>query len=81
MLLCAHACCSHTPCVLPDRQVRAGVPISCVSLPFNLLDTSAADTALLDLCRQHSIKVGQTDSQHAHLTAWCIFDSLCLASC
>lgn len=45
--------------------VRAGVPISCVSLPFNLLDTSAADTGLLDLCRQHSIKVFTT-SPTAH---------------
>lgn len=43
------------PCCL--TQVRAGVPIACVSLPFNLLDTSAAAT-LLDLCRQHTIKVG-----------------------
>jgi hypothetical protein len=37
-------------------QVRAGVPISCVSLPFNLLDTSAAP--LLHFCAQHGIKVG-----------------------
>jgi hypothetical protein len=59
---------SFAPCALVGRvtpspptcclyvQVRAGVPISCVSLPFTLLDTSSAP--LLDLCAHHGIKVG-----------------------
>jgi diketogulonate reductase-like aldo/keto reductase len=38
-------------------QVRAGVPISCVSLPYSPLDTSAA--ALVELCKQHGIQVRQ----------------------
>jgi len=36
-------------------QVRAGIPLSCVSLPFNLLDTSAAP--LVALCKQQGITV------------------------
>jgi aryl-alcohol dehydrogenase-like predicted oxidoreductase len=43
--------------LLQVLQVRAGVPISCISLPYNPLDTSAA--ALLDLCRQQGIQVRQ----------------------
>lgn len=48
-----HCCPVFVPWI--QLQLRAGVPLACVTITYNLLDVSTAP--ILQLCRKHDIKV------------------------